>query len=128
MPRMKGTVSWSCVSCHESDSHRMKIKFIAHEPGSYLVCVWSYLLPAKRRININTLCAICLEENNLPPSKKQRAFIHKKKDQIMFERSVAWAKQEWEFWVTCRESQRINESWQHNEGLHVHLVGGVSIS
>ncbi|CAG8901455.1 unnamed protein product [Penicillium egyptiacum] len=124
---MKGTVSWFCVSCHNSDAHRMKVKFTAHEPGSCLVCVWSYLLPAKRRININTLCANCLEETNLLSSKEQRAFIHKKKDQIMFERSVAWVKQEWDFWVTCRECQRINESLQQNKGLHVHLVGGVSI-
>lgn len=124
---MKGTVSWVCVSCHASDSHRMKIKFTAHEPGSYFVCVWSYLLPAKRRININTLCANCLKETNLLSSKEQRAFIHKKKDQVMFERTVAWAKQEWDFWVTCRECQRINGSVQQDEGLHIHLIGGVCI-
>lgn len=105
----------------------MKIKFTGHEPGSYFVCVWSYLLPAKRRININTLCANCLEETNLLSSKEQRAFIQKKKVQIMFERRVAWAKQEWDIWVTCRECQRINESLPQNGGLHVHLVGGVSI-
>lgn len=124
---MKGTVSWFCVSCQHTDSHRMKIKFTGHEPGSYFVCVWSYLLPAKRRININTLCANCLEETNLLSSKEQRAFIQKKKVQIMFERRVAWAKQEWDIWVTCRECQRINESLPQNGGLHVHLVGGVSI-
>ncbi|CAG8944687.1 unnamed protein product [Penicillium salamii] len=124
---MKGTVSWLCVSCHNSDSHRMKIKFIAHEPGSHLVCFWSYLLSAKQRININTLCAICLEETSLLSSKEQRAFISKRKDQIMFERNVSWAKQEWEFWVTCRECQRINDSLQQNEWLYVQLIGGASI-
>jgi hypothetical protein len=45
----------------------------------------------------------------------------------MFERTVSWAKQEWEFWVTCRECQRINDSLRQNEGLYVQLVGGASI-
>lgn len=126
-PRMKGTVTWFCVSCHDIDSHRMKIKFTGNEPGSYFVCVWSYLLPAKRRININTLCTNCLEETNLLSSKDQREFIYKKKDQIIFEERVVWAKQEWDLWVTSRECQRINESVQHNGGLCVHLFGGVGI-
>jgi hypothetical protein len=125
---MKGTVSWSCVSCHDSDSQRLKIKFIAHEPGSYVVCLWSYLLAAKGRININTLCANCLEENILASPKEEWEFIHKKRDQIMFERSVTWGKQEWDFWVTSRESQRINETLKHNGGLYVHLFGGARIS
>ncbi|CAG7935400.1 unnamed protein product [Penicillium salamii] len=125
---MKGTVSWFCISCYNSDSYRIKIKFIAYESRSYLICFWLHLLPAKRRININTLCASCLEESNLLSSKEQQVFISKRKDQIMFARNVSWAKQEWDFWVTCRECGRINNSLQQNEGLYVHLVGGVSIS
>ncbi|CAG8894652.1 unnamed protein product [Penicillium egyptiacum] len=93
---LTGTVTWFCVSCHDVGPHRMKIKFIGHEPGSYFVCFWSYLLPAKRRININTLCTNCLGGTNLLSSKEQREFIYKKKDQIMFERRVTWAKQEWD--------------------------------
>lgn len=45
----------------------------------------------------------------------------------MFERRVTSVKQEWDFWVTSREFQLINESLQQNEELHVHLVGGASI-
>lgn len=66
---MKGTITWFCVSYYNIDSYRIKIKFIGNEPRSYFVCVWSYLLPTKRRININIVCINCLEETNLLLSK-----------------------------------------------------------
>ncbi|CAG8416245.1 unnamed protein product [Penicillium salamii] len=125
---MKGFVTWFCVGCQDSDSHRMKVKIVAHEPGSWLICVWSHLLPAKRRVTINTLCAECLNEAEMPSSKEQRSFIEKKKAQLLFQRDVSWMKQEWEVWVTSRECELINTSLRENEGLHIHLVGGVSIA
>lgn len=125
---MKGLVTWFCVSCHDSDAHRMRLKIIAHEPGSWLLCAWAHLIPAKRRVNINTLCAGCLDDDEISSSKEQRAFIQKKRDQTIFERNVSWVKQEWDFWVTPRECEGINESLREHEGLYLHLVGGVSIS
>ena len=73
---MKATVSWFCVSCHDSESRLMEIKFTANEPGFRFVCIFLHLLPAKWRIQINTLCANCLEENQ-PSVIEGTAGIHR---------------------------------------------------
>ena len=124
---MKGTVTWFCASCNDSDTHRMNIRILAHDPGSYLVSFWSWFIPAKRRVKINTICARCLEETQLLSQEEQEIFIQKKKDQIMYKKSVAWRKQEWELWVTFLECQGINDSANELNEMIIHLMGGFLI-
>lgn len=124
---MKATVSWSCVSCLDTCSWPASIKVIPYDPGSSFTTLWSFFLPAKRRIHIHTLCKQCMEEKQCYLPDDQLNAVLKKRDQITYTKRLPWVKQQWDFWISCAEVERINGVWQRNGEVSLHLYNGASL-
>ena len=126
--RMKGSLIRSRVLCLESEINDLEIKLVPYDPGSTFAVLWSFILPSKRRININTLCDACLEDIDCISAKEELDVILKKREQTMSKRKATWVRQQWEFWVTSSEYQAIYDTLQEKNGLSVHLFGNAALS
>lgn len=59
----------------------------------------------------------------------QQSIIMKKYHQWLFQRKrVTWIKEEWHFWLSCDECQRINESREESDVVDVHIFGNTSLT
>ena len=129
MSRMKGTVFWSCVSCQVSGNQKLDIKLVPYDPGSSFTILWCYILPAKRRVNIYTICQFCLATIRCCSFEEEMEVVFKIKNlQLFLQRRAAWAKQEWKFWVHNLEFQEIQRAVIENEEIFLHLSGSAALS
>lgn len=125
---MKGSLTRSCVLCLESEISSLEIKLVPYDPASTFAVLWSFILPAKKCIKINTLCDACLEDIGCISAKEELDVILKKREQTMSKRKTTWVRQQWEFWVTSSEYQAIYNALQEKNGLSVHLFGNAALS
>lgn len=124
---MRGIISWSCVSCLQHDSSKIDIKVVPHDPGSRVLALWSFFLPSKRRVIIHTLCKRCIGDEGWYTSEVQLAFICQKRDQSLYGERLSWVKQQWSFWLSCSEVQRVNDALVQNGTLIFNLCIGAAI-
>ena len=125
---MKGTITWSCVACQETDYRRSNIIIRSYDPGSRVAAALSMFLPSKRRVNIHTLCKLCRDESGLLSRDDQLRVILKKRDQFCFNRSGSWARSTWDFWLSCDECQSLNDSMKDSDHVNIYLFSNVSIN
>lgn len=124
---MRGTVSWACVSCLETFYRPISIKFIPYDPGATFITFWSFVLPAKKYVNIHTLCSSCMHELQCHQPEEQLAVILKKRDQVAYTKRLSWVNQQWDLWISCVECQRINEVFQETGEVILHLGNSVFV-
>ena len=125
---MKGTVCWSCLSCLVSGNQKLDIKLVPYDPGSSFTVMWTYILPAKRRINVYTICQTCLAAIGCSSFEEEMEMILKIKNlQLFLERKAVWRKQEWKFWVHNREFQEIQRAVRENQEIFLHLSGSAAL-
>lgn len=80
-------------------------------------------------MNIHTICRSCLEEGESLSREDQEYIIMKKYGQWLFQRKkVKWMKEEWHFWLSCDECQRVNDSRQEDDAVDVHMFGNTSLT
>lgn len=120
---MKGSISWLCISCSGSETHDLKIRLIPYDPASSVTIFWSLFLPAKRHINMHTICHTCLQKLGGLSYEEQVGMIFKHRDQYLFNQKVAWIRQEWRFWIPNLEYRDIQESVRENQEISLHLFG-----
>lgn len=124
---MKGKISWSCVSCLGSEGHKLDIKLVPYDPGASFTVLWSYILPAKRRINIYTLCQCCLENTGDSSTEEQMNMILKRKNQQLFGKRGGWTRQQWNFWIPSLESQGIKDAMGEDQEIFLHLSSNAAL-
>lgn len=126
--RMKGRVFWSCASCTVSGNQKLNIKFVPYDPGSSFTIMWSHILPAKRHINIYTLCQSCLAIMGCTSFEEEMSLVLQVKDlQVFLDRKTSWTKKEWNFWVHSREFQEIHRAVSDTQLIYLHLAGSAAL-
>jgi hypothetical protein len=101
---------------------------LPRDPGSFIVALWSFCLPSKRRINLYTLCKRCIDDEGWYASEEQLMVICKKRDQFFYCESLPWVKQQWNFWLSCSEVQRINDAAAQDGSIIFNLCVGAAMA
>jgi hypothetical protein len=65
----------------KTEEYKSEIGFAPYDPGSSFAVLWSHLLPAKRKINIYTLCRLCLDSKEHYSVDEQMNAITKVKNE-----------------------------------------------
>ncbi|CRL19503.1 unnamed protein product [Penicillium camemberti] len=125
---MIGTIFWECVCCPFKESRSLKVKFRSSDPGSCWTAVWSFILPAKRRVYIHTVCRTCIEERDFTFPDEQLSVIFKARELYYFENRSSWASTSWRYWVPSSECQAVNNMILRNGKLTISLAINVSLS
>jgi hypothetical protein len=101
---------------------------LPRDPGSFTVALWSFFLPSKRRINLHTICRRCIDDEGWYTSEEQLIVICKKRDQISYCERLPWVKQQWNFWLSCSEVQRINDAAAQDGSIIFNLCVGAAMA
>ncbi|CAG8902294.1 unnamed protein product [Penicillium egyptiacum] len=125
---MIGEISWECVCCPFKDSRSLKMEMRSSDPGSCWTAFWSFILPAKRRVYIHTVCRTCIEERDFTFPDEQLSVIWKARGQFYFENRSSWARTSWRYWLPSSECQAINNSIAQNGKLALLLSVNASLS
>ncbi|KAJ5474008.1 hypothetical protein N7475_003574 [Penicillium sp. IBT 31633x] len=102
--------------------------FRSSEPGSCWMALWSFILPAKRRVYIHTVCRSCIEERDFTFPDEQLSAIWKARAQFYFENRSSWVRTSWRYWLPSSKCQEVNNLISQNGKLTLWLAVNASLS
>ena len=119
---MKGVITWKCISCDISHVRPVNFEVVGHGCAARLAKLSTFVLSARRHINVHTLCRPCALERIHYSSTEQLELIQEKRSQTNLGRNRLWARREWDLWTSVEDCQKINRAIETGGQFSIRLV------
>ena len=90
------------------------------DPGTGYIALLSHILPARKRVNIHSLCKECGLRDDIEEIQEIQFSRSGARFKAFWE-GRAWAGNEWHFWVPSAQSKRLKDDLERDGEIYLHL-------